>query len=139
MSEQVFKKQFTPSWVWFLHQMYWLDTFKGKRSLMLHFILWIIGTMKVKKRNMLGKYNRKKNNVNIYIDHNPKWDDKSRQERDWKINYHRTESMTESLDSYFCWSPPVVLRHTVCSIGPKYIIHTVVDRLLNEFWYRFPK
>jgi hypothetical protein len=33
--------------------------------------------MKVKKRNMLGKYNRKQNYVKMYIDHNPKWDDKS--------------------------------------------------------------
>jgi hypothetical protein len=37
--------------------------------------------------------------------------------------------------SIFFWFPPVVLGHTVCSIGPKYILHTVVGRLLNEFGY----
>jgi xanthine/uracil permease len=36
-----------------------------------------------------------------------------------------------SLDSYFCWSPPVVLGHTVCSIGLKYILHTVVGRFFE--------
>jgi hypothetical protein len=39
-------------------------------------------------------------------------------------------------DSYLSWFSPVVLEHTVCSIGPKYIFHTVVGRLLNEFGYR---
>ena len=27
--------------------------------------------------------------------------------------------------SYFCWSPPVVLRHTVCSVNPKCIFHSI--------------
>ena len=37
--------------------------------------------------------------------------------------------------SIFCWSPPAILGHTVCSIGPKYIFHTVMGHLLNEFGY----
>ena len=45
------------------------------------------------------------------------------------------EKVISSLDSYFCWSTRVVLGHTVCSIGPKYIFHTVVGRFLNEFGY----
>jgi hypothetical protein len=44
-----------------------------------------------------------------------------------------------SLDSYLFWSSPIVLEHTVRSIGPKYIFHTVVGSLLNEFGYRFQK
>jgi hypothetical protein len=40
------------------------------------------------------------------------------------------EKVTSSLDSYFCWSPPVVLGHTVCSICLKYIFHTVVGRFI---------
>ena len=39
--------------------------------------------------------------------------------------WNQWEKVTSSLDSYFCWSPPVVLGHTVCSIGSKYIFHTV--------------
>ena len=33
------------------------------------------------------------------------------------------------------WSPLVVLWHTLCSIGPKYIFHTVVGSFLNELGY----
>ena len=58
------------------------------------------------------------------IDHNPKWDDKSRQEREsfW-IRKLKTLS-PNGINEKKCWSPPVVLGHTVCSIGPKYIFHT---------------
>jgi hypothetical protein len=49
--------------------------------------------------------------------------------------WNQWEKVISSLDSYFCWSPPVVLGHTVCSIGPKYIFHTVVGHLLNQFGY----
>ena len=70
------------------------------------------------------------------IDHNLKWDDKNRHKREsfWIKNvrpYHRMDSMRKSnILSWllFCWSPPVVLGHTVCSIGPKYIFHTVAGR-----------
>ena len=48
----------------------------------------------------------------------------------------RITFLTLTIDSYFCWSPPVILGHTVCLIGPKYIFHTVVDRFsFNEFGY----
>jgi hypothetical protein len=49
--------------------------------------------------------------------------------------WNQGEQVISSLDSYCCWSPPVVLGHTVCSIGPMYIFNTVVGRLLNEFGY----
>ena len=56
--------------------------------------------------------------------------------------YHRMESMRKSnILSWllFVWSPPVVLGHTVCSIGPKYIFHTVAGRFFEWVWvsYRF--
>jgi hypothetical protein len=57
----------------------------------------------------------------------------------WEWN--QWEKVISSLDSYFCWSPPVVLGNTVCSIGPKYIFHTVVGRFFfknifdSAIWY----
>ena len=79
------------------------------------------------------------------IDHNPKWDDEIIQEKesfwirklkDLITEWNQWEKVISSLDSFFCWSLPVVLGHTVCSIGPKYISYTVVGRFLfNEFGY----
>jgi hypothetical protein len=75
------------------------------------------------------------------IDHNTKWDDKSRQEREsfWirKLKtlspngirpYHRMESMRRSNILSWLLFVLVVLWHTICSIGPKYIFHTVAGR-----------
>jgi hypothetical protein len=52
------------------------------------------------------------------------------------------KKVISSLNSYLCWSPPVALGHTVCSIGPTYIFHTVMDRFLMSlgiipFWKIF--
>jgi hypothetical protein len=55
--------------------------------------------------------------------------------------WNQWEKVISSLDSYFCWSPPVVLGHTVCWIGPKYIFHTggmFIERVWVSFeWQNF--
>ena len=69
------------------------------------------------------------------IDHNPKWDDKSRQKREsfWikKRPYHRMESMRNSniLSRLLFF----LVSYTVCPVGSMNIFHTVVGRLLNDF------
>jgi hypothetical protein len=51
--------------------------------------------------------------------------------------WNQWEKVISSLDSYSCWSPPVVLGHTVCSIGPTYIFHTVAGRFFEWVWVSY--
>ena len=79
------------------------------------------------------------------IDHNPKWDDKSRQEResfwirklkDLITEWNQWEKVISSLDSYSCWSPPVVFSYIQFALLAQSIYSTLWRAVfLNEFGY----